>query len=52
MQAIDRPEVHYELKIDIAEFRRGIIKIAHELTFRARIPLPLAFMGILSLALA
>jgi hypothetical protein len=32
-QAIDEPEVHYKLKIDIAEFRHGIFKIAYELAF-------------------
>ena len=33
VQTIEKPELHHQIKIDLAEFRRGLLKIAYELAF-------------------
>jgi hypothetical protein len=33
VQTVEKPELHHEIKIDIAEFRKGLLKIAYELAF-------------------
>jgi len=33
VQTIEKPELHHEIKIDLAEFRKGLLKIAYELAF-------------------
>ncbi|MBV8526226.1 MAG: hypothetical protein JOY71_29640 [Acetobacteraceae bacterium] len=33
VQTMERPTIHYRLKIDLKEFQRGVFKIAYELAF-------------------
>ena len=33
IRTMEKPEVHYELRIDLTQFRRGIAKVAYELAF-------------------
>ena len=33
VQTIEKPELHHQIKIDMAEFRKGLLKIAYELAF-------------------
>ncbi len=33
IQTIEKPELHHQIKMDLAEFRKGLLKIAYELAF-------------------
>jgi len=33
VQTIEKPQLHHQIKIDVAEFRKGLVKIAYELAF-------------------